>query len=304
MTQPLLRLRVALADAASPVGAPASEHGARPLPESSALARGSAISPPCRSRRAGRRAVTLIELLITLSLLLLLTGTASVYYMQSLESRKEGKAKTELVQFEKALKTFMERMGWPDALRPPFDNPRWRGRFYIRDFSPLYEMKIMLRDPNNPPPDPWGHEYWVDVPRGVVGCAGPDGKEGSGDDIEIRFRPVFEVQRARYDARTNAIVLDFTRPVDKTTATTQAIKVEGQGISPPTTTVLEPDNPFRIRLPLKARPPGQATATVKLVTSTDPLTQKEVSSIKALDTTTLGAIGELKTTFDVTLAGP
>ncbi len=50
----------------------------------------------------------------------------------------------------------------------------------------------LRRDYSGVPEDPWGHEYYLEIERSryTIGSVGPDGKQGTADDItETRPRP-------------------------------------------------------------------------------------------------------------------
>jgi len=46
----------------------------------------------------------------------------------------------------------------------------------------------LRRDYTSDPNDPWGHPYYIEASRDgfTVGSMGPDGKKGTGDDIQLR----------------------------------------------------------------------------------------------------------------------
>lgn len=251
--------------------------------------------------RPGRRGLTLLEILITVSLVVIFIGTAFVEYGEMVEYRKEGRARADMVQFVKALKAFSERSGWPDSAKPPIETP-WRDppRFYVHEFEALFRQKIMLKDAKNPLADPWDNDYWIDITRGIIGCAGRDRKEGTGDDIEVPFRPAFGAQKARHDVRGNTIVIDFTRPVERATVTTSTILVEGAGASAPTTALLDQANPFRVRLPLRGTLAVGTVLTVRLV---DVVDGPRVRSVRALDQTTIGVPSGLPRALAVPVSG-
>lgn len=138
------------------------------------------MSPRCPRRRR-RSAFTLMEVLLVLVILVLLGGTAGLFFINIQKGAFQDTARTQINQFKQALELYRLHVGtYPgdqqglEALRvAPADlsNPnKWRGP-YIKDEIPL---------------DPWDRPYkYVKVSEEEVqiSSAGPDGVEGTPDDV-------------------------------------------------------------------------------------------------------------------------
>jgi general secretion pathway protein G len=128
-----------------------------------------------------RSAFTLIELLLVLVILAVLAAIVVPKLTGRGEDAKKGAAKTDCTSIAGALRTYEVDTGsYPEdsqglaALLKNPNVPGWKG--------PYIESSDL-------PKDPWGHDYFYHKngthnTNGVdVYSAGPDGKEGTEDDI-------------------------------------------------------------------------------------------------------------------------
>ncbi len=145
------------------------------------------ISTDNKAGSHGRRAFTLIELLIVIAILLAIGGLVVVNLIPRGEQAKADLQRVQFDQIDNAMKGFRLDMNrWPTeeeglevlwrqaALEDEEDYERWRGRYLE---NPLTE-------------DYWGGELTYRNPSEELGegyydivSFGPDGEEGSDDDI-------------------------------------------------------------------------------------------------------------------------
>ncbi len=100
------------------------------------------------TRRAIRRAFTLMEILIVVAIIVVLAGIGGYYLMPQLDRAKESAAKAKAMTIDKAVQTYyIKHDGWPtiDALIQADPN---------NDNKPYLEDDAIL--------DPWGHKYTID----------------------------------------------------------------------------------------------------------------------------------------------
>ncbi|MBM4107002.1 MAG: type II secretion system protein GspG [Phycisphaerae bacterium] len=140
------------------------------------------------SRRRVRRAFTILELLIVIGILLAIGGLVLVNILGASEKADVGNARLQLQAFEQAMEQFRAEMKrWPSedegiavlwtssSLESDEDRERWGGPY--------------LKKPA--PKDLWGHEWVYRQPSEVEGLeydllsVGPDGEEGTEDDISV-----------------------------------------------------------------------------------------------------------------------
>ncbi len=140
-----------------------------------------------------KRAFSLIELLIVVTIIAILVGVALPYYQDYVRQTRLTKAKHELDVIKEALikhDTMAER---------PFQGTDMRVLLgtYLQDL----------------PRDPWGREYKVDYIKGQVSSNGPDNAVET-DDIIVDYKPPLTLQRATWiDADHNRQIspADFLR---------------------------------------------------------------------------------------------
>ena len=142
---------------------------------------------PARSARL-RRGFTILELLIVIGILLAIGGLVLVNVLGASEKADAGNTRIQLQAFEQALEQFKAEMKrWPSEeegivvlwsasnLEDDDDRERWGGPY--------------LKKPA--PTDLWGHEWIYRQPSEIEGLdydlisVGPDGEEGTEDDISI-----------------------------------------------------------------------------------------------------------------------
>lgn len=129
-----------------------------------------------------RRGFTLIELLLVVVILAVLAGLVVPRFAKRSEQARITAASTDIASIEMALDTFEVDCGrYPtteEGLRALLEQPSnaigWSGPYLKKGL----------------PKDPWGAPYIYRCPgqHNVNGCdlysLGPDGQEGSGDDID------------------------------------------------------------------------------------------------------------------------
>ena len=136
-----------------------------------------------KKRKQSTTNFTLIEMVITISIILILTGIAIPAYNVITTNAKKTKVKAEIQNFATAIASFQLDMGrLPNSLDELVTNPgegkKWNG--------PYMKRKTI-------PKDPWQHEYVYQVPgqRGndsydiiCYGSDGVPGGTGSAADID------------------------------------------------------------------------------------------------------------------------
>ena len=109
---------------------------------------------------------TLIELVISISIICILVAAALPMYVNYIEDSKIGRAQADI-------KVIL------DALI------RYRHEY---SFDPFYQLSDLIgRYLNKVPIDPWGREYRIDALDGVIMCAGPDGEFKTDDDVDETY---------------------------------------------------------------------------------------------------------------------
>jgi len=129
--------------------------------------------------RGTRRAFTLIELLLVLTILGILAAIVVPKMTGKSEQAKQQAAVTQISAFKTAINTYeVETSGFPrtllDLMTQPRDVQNWRGPYLDSDAIPK---------------DPWGHDYVYVFPGKHnpssfdITSPGPDGQLGTDDDI-------------------------------------------------------------------------------------------------------------------------
>lgn len=124
-----------------------------------------------------RRAFSLIELLIVVTIVAILVGVALPYYQDYVKETRLTKAKHELDVIKQALikyDTFEGKKFSSDDLRLLLGN-------YLQDL----------------PRDPWGRDYKVDYVKGQVFSYGPD-SASTRDDVIVDYKPPLALQKASW----------------------------------------------------------------------------------------------------------
>lgn len=152
------------------------------------------------SSTMNKRAFSLIELLIVVTIIAILIGVALPYYQDYVRQSRLTKAKHELDIIKEALikhDTMAERPFQGTDLRVLLGH-------YLQDL----------------PRDPWGRDYSVDWLKGQVKSNGPDNSVDR-DDIIVDYKPPLTLQRATWvDIDNNRAIsgkdllrLEFSRNV-------------------------------------------------------------------------------------------
>ena len=126
------------------------------------------------------RGFTLIELLLVMVILAILAAVIVPKFSGRAEQAKETRAKQDVQSMKTALKMFEVDTGsFPSSLDQLMDNSgnitNWHGPYMDKQ--------------ENQWKDPWGHDYIYHPPTGdgsdlQILSAGPDGQEGTADDIK------------------------------------------------------------------------------------------------------------------------
>ena len=145
-----------------------------------------------------KRAFTLIELLIIITIIAILVGVALPYYQDYIKQAKLAKAERELDIIKEALIKYdtMEEL--------PFKHNDLR-----------YLLGNYLQDL---PRDPWDRDYHIDWVKGQVWSDGPD-MDSIYDDIKVEYKPPLTLQKDtwidldnnNYISRNDIIRLQFSR---------------------------------------------------------------------------------------------
>lgn len=124
-----------------------------------------------------KRAFTLIELLIIITIIAILVGVALPYYQDYIKQAKLAKAEHELDIIKEALIKYdtMEEL--------PFKHNDLR-----------YLLGNYLQDL---PRDPWDRDYHIDWVKGQVWSDGPD-MNSIYDDIRVEYKPPLTLQKATW----------------------------------------------------------------------------------------------------------
>jgi len=197
---------------------------------------------------------SLIEMLITVTIMAVMVGTGSMYYSDVMQQTNKDKALSDLKQICKVMADFENSL--PQGMLTSYSQISRDPE--LRDLEKLIESRNMASIPD----DPWGNYYRIDIPAGIVYSQGQDfgdsfdhyrytqglGVEASisraKDDVVVRFRPAFKpvkanlVNTVRSGKEVGIINIMFTRPVannDLTTDTSFIISEVG-GTAPPNIT--------------------------------------------------------------------
>lgn len=120
---------------------------------------------------------TLIELLIVVTIIAILAGAAIPYVQDYVEQTRSGRAKADLDEIKRAIMLYEAQFGTYTS-----DN-------IASLVGPFLTKNI---------PDPWSSAYVVSNAKSTVYSYGPDGKDGTGDEIIVEYRPRMAVTRAYY----------------------------------------------------------------------------------------------------------
>ena len=142
-----------------------------------AVVRSTRCAPAARGIARG---FTLIELLLVMVILAILAAVIVPKFSGRAEQAKETRAKQDVQNMKTALKMFEVDTGsFPTSLDELMENPgnitNWHGPYMDKQ--------------ENQWKDPWQHDYIYHAPSGdnadfQVLSAGPDGQEGTADDIK------------------------------------------------------------------------------------------------------------------------
>ena len=214
--------------------------------------------------------MTLLELLITITLIMIMVGFAGFNYAKIVEEQRVGKAANECHEFVKALKAWENKKGVPireyvtEDGRPQITCPSCKR---LPDAAPTckycgvalpvrhFLLEDLMRENivKTLPDDPWSVQYSIDTTRGVIFSCGPDNIPNTADDIAVPFRPVFEAMRAFQDVPANAVVVEFSRALERSTITSANIVISTA--SAPTvdvvTLTVDLTDPYRVKGKLK-----------------------------------------------------
>ena len=177
--------------------------------------------------------------MVVVFLISTLVGSAAIYYDEIIAQRKIGKARTELIQISKALKTYENKVGHP--ITEYVDVAGENRKFDLED---LVWSQVMQSVPD----DPWSQEYALDAHRGVVICLGPDGLLGTADDLEHQFKPPFQAERVRYDSRRKMVIVSFSRSLEINSVSTATLSLENVGAAQVVTSVVDLRNMYEARI--------------------------------------------------------
>jgi hypothetical protein len=234
-----------------------------------------------------RVGLSLLELLVVVTLTLIMVGTAAFNYSQIIRDQKVGKARNECREFAKGIKQWENKHGVSlreylsgdghASITCPACNrrqPTARNCQFNDCGKPLpvrlFTMTDLRDDHIMPeiPLDPWSMPYEVDTTRGVIISTGADTTRGTFDDVEVMFKPRFELLRAFQNIPAGTIVVEFSRALDRSTITTKdkwfsIADVAGTPV-PVTTLAVDMIDPYRVKAFLVSRPAGYVEYTVRV----------------------------------------
>ncbi|MBI4870771.1 MAG: prepilin-type N-terminal cleavage/methylation domain-containing protein [Candidatus Riflebacteria bacterium] len=170
---------------------------------------------------------SLVEILVTMSIMLALTTTATMYYGVIVPEQRIGRAKTDIQQFKKAVGYLKSHYRCPltsDVFRFEEDGPPWPDSLtpYHPDQDaagedPALDKLLKFSIVPRLTPDPWGQDYRIDVQNGWIYSSGPDGVAHRGsdlqDDIVDSYQPPFLPLRARLSG--SYLEIEFSREVSR-----------------------------------------------------------------------------------------
>lgn len=229
------------------------------------------LAPPVLRRRHG---VSFIELLMVVTIVAALTGIGTIYYRGLIDEGNEERVRIDLRTLKKAIiklesdqKVTVRPGGtYPNGGPHPYMEPPDLGVNlpYVSPAEPggfqldrLLDFRLITRLPR----DPFGLEYQIDIPNGVLYSLGPDGVDNSGDEIEVPFKPPFEVLRATGTHDRMGVVVEFNRKVDPYSLYADVatnlpflvnIDAGGAAQTHTTTAARQLTNPFAVLVRLKA----------------------------------------------------
>ena len=133
-------------------------------------------------RRARRKGFTLMEVLLVLVILVILGSMAGIFIRGAQKKARADAARAQIGLFENAVKMFeMHVQSYPSSaqglealVQPTGDIPGWSG--------PYLDKQVPL--------DPWNNPYQyelVNLDNYRIWSFGPDGVDGTADDISSQF---------------------------------------------------------------------------------------------------------------------
>lgn len=124
-----------------------------------------------------KKGFTLIELLIVVTIIAILAGAAIPYVQDYVEQTRAGRAKADLDEIRRAIMLYEAQFGTYTS----DDIASLVGPFLTKNI-----------------PDPWSSAYKVSNAKSTVYSLGPDGQDGTADEITVEYRPRMAVTRAMY----------------------------------------------------------------------------------------------------------
>ncbi len=150
-----------------------------------------------------KKAFTLIELLIVITIIAILAGAVLPYVQQYVEDSRISKARQDLTEIRNALVRFEtdQLMSYNDTTISRLVGP--------------YLNKGMS--------DPWGSPYVVAPASSKCYSVGPDRTDATGDEVVMDFRPPLAISKVYWEDTNKTVQVDtgdkiivkFTRPLRK-----------------------------------------------------------------------------------------